>query len=125
MKTENRLLAADAVINHILGLFLLFYPEPLVRALGLPQSGSGFYQTILAGVLIGIGVALQQASRGNSRGLGLDGAIAINLCGGGILTAWLVAAPQTFSPTGRITLWVVAVLVVGIACVELIHRRKD
>ncbi|MDX2438504.1 MAG: hypothetical protein QNL88_15840 [Acidobacteriota bacterium] len=36
----------------------------------------------------------------------------------------LIAAPQDFSATGRITLWVVALLVSGIGSVELIHRLR-
>ena len=118
------LLLVDATINLVLGVLLLFYPSGLVEALGLPVLDSAFYPSVLGGVLFGIGLALLVAWRGGRHGLGLDGAIAINLCGAGAVAAWLLVAPEVFSPRGRVTLWVVAVLVIGIGLVELRHRFK-
>jgi hypothetical protein len=61
---------------------------------------------------------------GGRHGLGLDGAIAINLCGAGAVAAWLLVAPEAFPPRGRVTLWVIAILVIGIGLVELRHRSR-
>ena len=118
------LLLADALINLVLGGLLVVYPQRLVRLLGLPEVRSTFYPAVLGGVLIGIGIALFIAYRGGGHGLGLDGAIAINLCGAGIVVIRLLAAPRDFSATGRITLWTVAVLVLGIGLIELFHRLR-
>jgi hypothetical protein len=123
-KTQRRLLLVDAAVNLVLGALLACYPQRLVAALGLPEVGVAFYPSILGAVLFGIGIALLVAYRGGAHGLGLDGAIAINLCGTGVLAAWLVAAPRVFTRAGRTTLWVVAVLVVGIGLVELGHRLR-
>lgn len=123
---NRRLLLADAVINLVLGALLLFYPTRLVEALGLPLVSSALYPSILGGVLIGIGIALLVECRtGGSRGLGLEGAIAINFCGAGVLVAWLLFAPTAIAARGRITLWTVAILVVGIGVFELWHRKAS
>ncbi len=122
--TARPLLLADALINLVLGGLLVAYPQRLVVMLGLPEVRSTFYPNVLGGVLFGIGIALFITSRGGRQGLGLDGAIAINLCGAGVVLIRLTAAPQDFSAAGRITLWVVALLVSGIGSVELIHRLR-
>jgi hypothetical protein len=122
--SSRALLLADAVINLVLGGLLVVYPQRLVEMLGLPAVSSRFYPSVLGGVLVGIGVALFVAYRGGSAGLGLDGAIAINICGAGTVVGWLLSVPHTFSVAGRITLWVVAGLVLGIGFVELVHRQR-
>lgn len=119
---RKTLLFADAAINLLLGALLLIYPQWLVAALGLPKTVSAFYPSILGGVLFGIGIALFVAHRGGAQGLGLDGAIAINLCGAGVLAGWLMISPSMFTVRGRVTLWTIAILVVGIGLVELGHR---
>ena len=120
---HRTLLLADAVINLVLGVLLLTYPQFLVEALGLPAVRSAFFPSVLGGVLIGIGIALILARRGGANGRGLDGAIAINLCGAGVVVGWLLVAPDTISPRGRWTLWTVAALVICIGLVELRYRK--
>ena len=110
------------MINLLLGVLLLLYPQSLVEALGMPLVTTSFFPNVLGGVLFGIGLALLIAHRGGTQGLGLDGAIAINLCGAGVVVGWLVVAPHAIPPRGRITLWVIALLVIGIGLVELQHR---
>ena len=116
------LLLADAVINLGLGTLLLLYPQWLVEALGMPVVATTFFPNVLGGVLFGIGLALLIAYRGGAQGLGLDGAIAINLCGAGTVVGWLVIAPQGIPPRGKITLWIIALVIIGIGLIELQHR---
>ncbi len=61
------LLAADSVINLILGLLLLLFPAGILELLGLPPTNTYFYSSILGGVIFGIGVSLglEWLSRGN------------------------------------------------------------
>ena len=120
---HKTLLLADAVINLVLGALLLVYPQFLVEALGLPPVRSAFFPSVLGGVLTGIGIALLLAWRGSAHGLGLDGAIAINLCGAGVVVGWLLVSPDMIPTRGRWTLWTVAALVIGIGLFELRHRR--
>jgi len=121
MKYKHKvLLAIDGVVNLILGAILLFFPAGLVELLGLPPTSTYFYASILGAVIFGIGVGLlleMYGARSRIRGLGLGGAIAINLCGGGALLVWLLAVPLSIPLRGRVILWVVAavVLIIGIA----------
>ena len=52
---RSALLMADAIINLVLGVLLLFFPPALVRLLGLPQTEQSFYPSILGAVLFGRG----------------------------------------------------------------------
>lgn len=119
---QKALLLADAAINLLLGALLLSYPQGLVDTLGMPPVNTTLFPRILGGVLFGIGIALLITSRGGTQGLGLDGAIAINLCGAGVVIGWLVVAPDAIQTRGRITLWIIALMVVGIGLIELRHR---
>lgn len=127
MNPEHKvLLAIDGVINLALGILLLFFPAGLVDLLGLPPTSTYFYPSILGAVIFGIGAALMLELYGATRrirGLGIGGAIAINLCGGGALLAWLLAVPLDIPFRGKAILWGVGVLVVGLGIVELIHER--
>jgi hypothetical protein len=91
----------------------------------MPAVATTFFPNVLGGVLFGIGVALLLAWRGGAQGLNLDGAIAINLCGAGVVVGWLLIAPQAIPPRGRITLWVIALLVIGVGVVEIRHRVRS
>jgi len=87
---RKTLLVIDGLINLVLGLLLLAFPIPLVEYFGVPIASDPFYPNILGGVLIGIAIALFVESRNSSHfgsGLGLVGAVAINLCGGLVLGA--------------------------------------
>jgi len=122
-KKVHFLLAADAVINLLLGILILSFPAGVLRSFGLPPTDTYFYTSILGGVIFGIGLALGlEYLRGGqgSMGLGIPGAILINLCGGGVLLFWLLFRNQSLPLRGTITLWVVAILVLGIGLVELI-----
>ena len=125
---HSTLLKADAAINLILGILLVAFPSGLVKALGIPMADPSFYATILGGVLLGIGLALLlECYRKTSRfvGLGLGGAIAINLAGGSVLAAWLIFGKLTLPLRGQILLWFLVTLLVGISLLEvLVHFKK-
>lgn len=117
----SSLLKADAAINLILGILLMAFPIRLVEVLGIPSADSSFYPTILGGVLFGIGLALLFECYGKSSrftGLGLSGAITINLCGGLVLAAWLLSDKLILPLRGHILLWSLVLLLVGISLLE-------
>ena len=116
------LLLIDAIANLVLGALLLCFPLGVDDLLGLPAAESAFYPTILGGVIFGIGIALLLA-RADRPGLGIDGAIAINLTGGGVLVIWLLIRPLAIPARGIIILWMVAAVVLVIGVVELYYRR--
>ncbi len=80
-----KVLLLDAFINVVLGLLLATFPTSLVQILGVPTTDTRFYTSVLGAILLGIGFALlieYGRKPAQAPGLGLSGAIAINLCGG-------------------------------------------
>jgi riboflavin transporter FmnP len=124
---ESALLIIDAIVNLLLGFALVFFPVDLVRLLDLPASESSFYPSILGAVLFGIGLALLVERFRNifkMNGLGIGGAIAINICGAGVLVIWLLSNSLNTTLRGFVVLWIVALLVLGISVLELIYQFK-
>ena len=116
------LLIADGIINLLVGGLLLLFPFGIAGMFGVPVPASNFYPTILGGLIFGIGIALLIERYGfekQIRGLGLGGAIVINICGSLVLLGWLVLAPPAISMRGSILLWGIGILVLGIGMVEL------
>ena len=52
-------------------------------------------------------------------GLGLGGAVSINLCGGAVLAAWLMGGSLSLTTIGQVTLWSLVVFLVGLSALEL------
>ncbi|MFN2128400.1 MAG: hypothetical protein ACK2TU_11130 [Anaerolineales bacterium] len=125
MKTRKTILLVDFIVNLILGILLLAYSTKLADFLGVPLAESSFYPNILGGVFIGIALALlieiiSNPAR-NTSGLGLLGAIAINLCGGMI---WLISGKLNVPTHGSIFLWLLAFILVILSSCELINHLK-
>ena len=131
MMTQNWLLAVDAAINLVLGLLLLVFPAPIVHWLGVPDPHPRFYASLLGAIFVGISIALVIETRrvrpAGLVGLGLGGAVAINLCGGLTLAVWLIRSPLALTFAGQVFLWVLVAILVGISSAELIahviHNR--
>lgn len=126
-KPVSILLCIDAAINFMLGILLLAFSRPLADFLGAPYSDSSFYPTILGAVLFGIGIALVIEDRRKPEGLvglGAGGAVAVNLSGGTVLLIWLLSGALVLPLRGRVFLWGLAVLLVGISTAELIAQLR-
>jgi hypothetical protein len=120
---EKTLLTIDGLVNLVLGVILLLFPVGVGEALSLPPFADAFYPTLLGGVLVGIGLALFiQRLRGSLQvsGLGVAGAIVINMCGAGVLVIWLALGKLNAPSIGRNLLWVVAIAVFLITAVEIL-----
>lgn len=128
---DRAVLVLDAVVNLALGLPLIFFSRELAGWLGLPVPDSPFYPSVLGAVLTGIGVALLVecfADRSRLYGLGLGGALCINLCGVAVLAVWLTHGALELPARGVILLWGIVVTVGGLSAVELSlssRRRKQ
>lgn len=122
---DNLLLLIDGVVDLILGIIILLFPAGMDDFLGLPVSNSYFYSSILGGVLFGIGVALFVERFGQSRnirGLGLNAAIILNLCGALVLLIWLIFSSSSIPLRGFVILWGVAIAVLVIGIAEIISK---
>lgn len=121
-------LTIDAFINLILGILLLAYSQPIVDFFGVPSTQDYFYPNILGAVFIGITIALlTEAYRKEPNGyigLGLIGAICINLCGGIVLFLWLVFGDLELPLKGYIFLWILDILLLVISTIELLVNLK-
>jgi len=121
----KRLLVLDGVINILLGLLLLSFLEPAIRALGIPYVAQPFYARLLGAVLLGIGLALIIQTRKAGAGLGLAGAIAINLSGGICLGFLLIHGNLNVPVYGETIMWALVVLLVGLSTVELFALKAE
>ncbi len=122
MAQRKTLLIIDGLINLALGIVLLLFPSSLVAFLGVPGAENSFYPNILGGVLTGIAIALfleSQSNASNTSGLGLLGAVVINLCAGLVLGVWLLWGDLELPLRGTIFLWSLVTLLVGISSIEL------
>jgi hypothetical protein len=126
----NIILFLDAIINLVLGILLLPASDVIADLLGVPGVGHGFYASILGAVLFGIGIALLfETFKGEHfwTGLGLYGAVAINLCGGIVLAIWLLFAQLALPLRGQIFLWILVFILIIISTIEMVierHSRK-
>ena len=123
---RKELLLLDGIGNVFLGLLLLVAPTAVAGWLGL-VAGDSFYANLFGAVLIGIGIALlleRQGEPGLTRGLGLTGALVINLCFGLVLSGWLVFGGLQLPLRGILVLWTLVVILVGLSAVELVSERS-
>jgi hypothetical protein len=121
-KPRTTLLRVDGAINVALGVLLIAFPAGLVETLGLPPADARFYPTVLGAVLFGVGIALfLEANRlpGGIIGLGLGGAIAINLMAATSLIYWILWGELSVPTRGRVLLGILAAGLVGISSFEL------
>ena len=119
------LLEIDGLGNVLLGLPLIVYPTGVARLLGLSFAEHAFYPVILGALLVGIGVALLiERFSTRVRGLGLGGALSINLTFGLVLAVWLVASPAALPTRGAVLLWVLVLVLVGISGFEVFSLSR-
>ncbi len=88
----------------------------------MPRSGRARVLFIDGFINLLLGVALLwEGVRGDGQliGLGLGGAIAINLCGGLVLTGWPLFGELRLPLRGQVLLWGLASILVLISLVEL------
>jgi hypothetical protein len=127
MNKESILLIVDAFINYALGILCILYPY-VAETVGVPFVENSFYPNILGAVLFGIGIALTIEyfrKQLGWAGLGLGGAVAVNLTGGTVLIFWLILGNLTIPLRGQVFLWMLAIILVLISSIELVvHVRK-
>lgn len=118
------LICIDAVVNLLLGLLLIVFPYDVAKFVGVPNVDSAFYPSILGAVLFGIGVALVlEFVKSPFRGLGLAGAVSINMLGGAVLACWLLLGELKIPLRGYVFLWTLVALLFGLSGVELLSLR--
>jgi hypothetical protein len=125
-KEDKILLLIDGTVNLAVGLVLLCYPLGIGDYLELPKSDNNFYPVILGALIFSIGIALFIESKyyeGGIRGLGIEGAIIINIITSSALIIFLIFGRLNISIVGSIILWFVGILVFIIGVVEFFRYR--
>ncbi len=121
-------LLIDASINFILAILLLSFSPTIVNFLGVPESDNFFYPNILGAIFLGITIALIiEAFRKHGDkylGIGLIGAISINLSGGIVLLLWLLFGRLNLPLKGWIFLWTLDILLIAVSSIELYINLK-
>lgn len=128
MKDKQLLLVVDGIINMALGILLIIFPTSMIRVLNLPKVETNFYINVLGAVLFGIGIALLMERFNDQlhiRGLGIAGAITINLFGAVTVMVWLMFGHLDLSTGGRIFLWSIALIVLGMAIIETLSKSWE
>lgn len=125
---RSTVLLIDALVSLALGVILLAFSKPLVELLGIPPTETIFYPSILGAVVVGIAIALfieWKRQPDGAVGLGLGGAIAIDLCAALFLAGWLIFGRLALPLRGQILLWVIVFILVGVSGLGLFARRKQ
>jgi hypothetical protein len=127
---KSILLKIDGLVNVVLGVFLMSFPSNLAKMLGIPIPQCTFYPNILGAVLFGVGLALFfERYRGvfGSTGLGIGGAICINVCGAAMLLTWVLGGKLDIPLRGYIILSLVCLLILVISIFEVffVFTRKQ
>jgi hypothetical protein len=115
----QQLLWLEMLLKLVAGLLLTLAPLTTLRILGLPRPDTGFWPRVCGALLLGMAGALFLEGTSRGHGLGLAGAIVINLCGAAVLAAQLVLEAGPASRRGRITVWLAVCLLVIVSVVEI------
>jgi hypothetical protein len=124
---RKSILLIDAIINFILAFLLGIFPKGVIGFLGLPVVSNPFYASILGGVFFGIGIALlisRSTNNSSSDGLGLRGALAINLSGGLVLALWLLFGSLEIPTHGKTIMWALVAILIVLSAVELFTQQE-
>lgn len=115
-----KLLWLETLMKLASGVLLLVIPLTTTRVLGLQQPGEPFWPRLLGGVLTGLAAAtFLEGFVKNTHGLGLAGAMAINLAGAATLATQLVVGKPAPTWRGRALLWLTTATLATLAFVEL------
>lgn len=126
--SRSIVLLIDAIISLVLGVALVASPKPFVDLLGIPSTQAMIYPSILGAVVIGIAIALFIEWRRKPNelvGLGVGGAIAIDLCAALSLAAWLLFGGLNLPVRGRLLFWSIVVVLIAVSGLGLLSRGKQ
>ena len=125
---EPVLLFLNAILYLALSFLLLLFPFGLVGALGVAFPGVTFYASMLGAVLLGIGLALlveRSRSTLGLPGLGINGAILINICSAITLASWLLFRSLNLLQIGYVMLWGLVAMLVTITLAEIYYILQE
>jgi hypothetical protein len=117
---RRSVLTVDGIINLVIGALLIYFPNPIVEALGIPLATLAFYPNILGAITLGLSLAAFIGRGGGRSGLGLSGAAAINLGIALVVTGWLLLGNLVLPTLGVLSLWVLVIVKTGLGLAQLL-----
>jgi hypothetical protein len=103
---------------------LLIAPTLSIRTLGLPAAEPSFWPRVCGALMGGIAFAIAAVGLNwTSTGIGLGGAIAIDVTLAVTLLSTLVIGPTAPTRRGRLLLWVLVLALVALALVSVAYAR--
>lgn len=116
----HQLLWLETLLKLAGGLVLIIAPNAAARVLGLPSARPSLWPRLLGAVLIGLAAATYiEGALPGSRGLGLGGAIAINLASAAMIFSLVVLNRGVETGRGRVALSLLAGLLVLLSLFEI------
>jgi MYXO-CTERM domain-containing protein len=120
------LLGVNALVDALLGCVLLFFPEELVDALGLPASDPAIYANLAGAMLLGVAVGLAGASRAPEGQPALaDAVLVADGLGAVVLIVWVTVLDSGATAVGTAVLSVAAAALAALAALLALRRRRD
>jgi hypothetical protein len=109
------------------GCVLLFFPGPLVDALGVPSPEPAIYANLAGAVLLGLAVALARASQSPEEHRAvIEAATVANVLAAAVLAVWLLALNADATTTGKAVLGTVAGCLAVLGALQAVGlRRRD
>jgi hypothetical protein len=125
MSRLRRALAADALVTALVGLVLLFFPQQLVDAVGLPDPEPAIYANLAGAALVGLAVALVRAAETPvlHRGV-IEASVAVKLLWAVVVIVWGTALELDAGTRGTAVLGAVAGVFAVLAALEADGLRK-
>ncbi|MGH1417467.1 MAG: ABC transporter permease [Hyphomicrobiaceae bacterium] len=120
----QNLLYLDLIFKLASGLLLIAAPLLVCKIFGLPNPTTGFWPRLLGGVLIGHagGLFLELAvPKANGFGIGLGGALIVNLATAGMIATLLIFKAAGSTRRARFTLWLLTIALVLLSGAQLAH----
>ncbi len=116
----QQLLWLEMLLRLSAGAVLLVLPLTAARILGLPVPQALLWPRLLGALLVGMAAAiLLEGSGATASGLGPGGLVVINLVTAGTLITLLVLDRACQTRRGKIFLWTLALLFVGLGILEI------
>jgi drug/metabolite transporter (DMT)-like permease len=115
----------DALVHALVGCVLLFFPGPLVDALGVPSPDPAIYANLAGAALLGLALALARASQSpeDHRSV-IEATTVANVLAAAVLAVWLIALNADATATGKAVLGVVAASLAVLAALQATGLRR-
>jgi hypothetical protein len=116
----DQLLWFETLLKLSSGLLLALVPLTVIKILGLPPAESAFWPRLLGSVLVGLsGATFLEGAMASTRGLGLAGAIVINLAAAAMIALSSLLGGGATTRRGKLVQWGIVTLLFALSLAEI------